>query len=125
MDIPGHSPLILIADDNEDLAASLSCLVQIAGYQSEVVHDGEAALREALRHQPAIVLLDIGLPGLDGFQVAEKIRSDERLKSIRIIAISGYPPEMFKGKIGKMDFDYHLVKPVDFDHLLPLLRMPA
>ena len=75
-------------------------------------------------HRPDIVLLDIGLPGLDGFQVAEKLRRDERLRSVRIIAISGYPPEMFKGKIGAMGFDHHLVKPVDFDNLLPLLRVP-
>jgi DNA-binding response OmpR family regulator len=125
MDIRGRSRLILIADDNEDLAATLSRLVNIAGYQSEVVHDGIAAIREARRHPPDVLLLDIGLPGLDGFQVAERIRDDDRLKSVRIIAISGYPPEMFKGKVAKIGFDHHLVKPVDFNDLLPLLRVPG
>lgn len=122
MDIQGRSRFILIADDNEDLAKTLSHLVRIAGFETEVVHDGVTALREAKRHPPDILLLDIGLPGLNGLQVAARIRDDERLKSVRIIAISGYPPEMFKGKLG---FDHHLVKPVDFDDLLPLLGVPG
>jgi len=119
----GRAPFILIADDNEDLAMTLSILVRLAGYESEVVHDGEAALRVAQLHPPDVLLLDIGLPGLNGFQVAERIRRDERLKSIRIIAISGYSPVMFKARPGRLGFDYHLVKPVEFEDLLPLLRV--
>lgn len=113
-----RSHLILIADDNEDAAAALAMLVRIVGYESDVVHDGIAAVREAKLHPPDVLLLDVGLPGLDGFQVAERFRDDEQLKSVLIIAMSGYPLEMFDRPIR---FDHHLVKPVMFDDLLPLL----
>ena len=125
MDTQVRTPFILIADDNEDLAQSLSVLLKMVGYESEVAHDGEEALRRAMQHTPDVVLLDIGLPGLDGFQVAERMRDVDRLKSVQIIAISGYPPEMFKARSGKTGFDRHLVKPVDFSVLLPLIREQA
>ena len=117
-----HSPFILIADDNEDLAATLSLLISIAGYEAAVVHDGETALRIAQTREPDILLLDIGLPKLNGFQVAERLRRDERLKTVRIIAISGYSPEMVRERVNQLGFDYHLVKPVDFNELLPLIH---
>jgi DNA-binding response OmpR family regulator len=120
-----QSPFILIADDHVDLATTLAILMKLAGYQTEVVHDGEAALLKARLRVPDILLIDIGLPKLDGFQVVKRLRNDNRLKSTRIIAISGYPPEMFKGMVGKVEFDFHLVKPVDFDDLLPLLRFQS
>ena len=70
---------------------------------------------------PRIVLLDIGLAGLDGYHVAERLRSEARLKGILIIAISGYDADMYPARSRRAGFDHHLVKPVDIDALLPLL----
>jgi CheY-like chemotaxis protein len=114
-------PFILIADDNRDLAWSLSVLLRLAGFEVEVVHDGYAALRSARARRPDVLLLDIGLPGIDGFQVAEELRSEPELKHIFIIAISGYGPDMLQGRARRAGFDHHLVKPVDFKTILSLL----
>jgi CheY-like chemotaxis protein len=121
MNLFGRRLFILIADDNEDLAKSLSILLNLVGFDVETVHDGRDALRAALAHPPDAVLLDIGLPGMDGLQVAEQMRSDPRLKDILIIAISGYGPEMFEGRSQRAGFDHHLVKPVAFSTITSLL----
>jgi two-component system CheB/CheR fusion protein len=113
MDSPGRRPFILIADDNRDLAKGLSILLKLGGFDVETVHDGTAALKAALAHRPDVLLLDIGLPGMDGFQVAEHIRSDPVMKHILIIAISGYDMDMFHGRSQRAGFDHHLVKPAD------------
>ena len=117
----GRRLFILIADDNRDLAWSLSVLFRLAGFDVETVHDGHEVLRAVRARRPDAVLLDIGLPGMGGFQVAEQIRGDPSLKDINIIAISGYGPEMFRGRSGRAGFDHHLVKPVDFNSLVSLL----
>jgi CheY-like chemotaxis protein len=112
---------ILIADDNRDLAWSLGLLLKLTGFDVEVVHDGRDALRVARARRPDVILLDIGLPGIDGFQVAEQFRGDPVLKNVLIIAISGYGPEMFPGRSSRAGFDHHLVKPVEFQTILSLL----
>jgi two-component system, chemotaxis family, CheB/CheR fusion protein len=113
---------ILIADDNRDLAFGLSLLLNLVGFDVETVHDGHAAVTAAKKRRPDILLLDIGLPGLNGHQVARVLRSDDRLKDILIIAISGYDPDMRPGRSKPGDFDHHLVKPVDVTTLLPLIN---
>jgi two-component system, chemotaxis family, CheB/CheR fusion protein len=121
MDSPGRRPFILIADDNQDLAKGLSILLKLSGFDVETVHDGTAALKAALAHRPDVLLLDIGLPGMDGFQVAEHIRSDPFIKDILIIAISGYNKDIFQGRSQRAGFDHHLVKPADPQALLSLI----
>ena len=121
MDLFGRRLFILIADDNRDLAKSLSMLLKLVGFDVETVHDGRDALKAALARRPDAVLLDIGLPGLDGFQVAEQMRSDPMLKDIFIIAISGYDKSMFQGRARRAGFDHQLVKPVEFNTILSLL----
>jgi CheY-like chemotaxis protein len=113
--------LILIADDNRDSALSLSALFKLVGFDVETVHDGRDALTFATCRKPDILILDIGLPGLNGYQVAEQFRSDERLKHVPIIAISGYSANMFSARYELGNFDQYLVKPVDFRTLLSLL----
>jgi two-component system CheB/CheR fusion protein len=121
MDPFGRRLFILIADDNRDLAWSLGLLLRLTGFDVEVVHDGRDVLRAARARRPDVILLDIGLPGIDGFQVAEQFRGDPVLKDVLIIAISGYGPEMFPGRSRRAGFDHHLVKPVEFPTILSLL----
>ncbi len=116
---------ILIADDNRDLAISLSMLLKLVGFEVETVHNGRDAVTAAKNRRPDVLLLDIGLPGLDGYQVARQFRSDDRLKNVFIIAISGYSPDMFLERSTPGDFDHYFTKPVDFKTLLPLLGKPS
>jgi DNA-binding response OmpR family regulator len=112
---------ILIADDNQDLALSLSILLKLVGFEVETVNNGRDAVNLARSRRPDFLLLDIGLPGLNGYQVAGELRADDALKDVVIIAISGYSPEMLRGHWPKEHFDHYLVKPVDFTTLLPLI----
>lgn len=114
----GH---VLIAEDNRDYSRTMSHLLKLAGYDVETVHDGRDAVDAACATLPELVLLDIGLPGLDGYQVAERLRGEAGLKDLIIIAISGYDADMYPGRSRRARFDHHLVKPVDIDALLPLL----
>ncbi len=113
---------ILIADDNQDLATGLSILLKLFDFDVTTVNNGRDALTVAEGRRPDVLLLDIGLPGLDGFQVARHFRTDDRLKDVHIIGISGYSPEMMSDRSALADFNHYLVKPVDFGALLPLIH---
>ena len=113
---------VLVADDNRDLAWGLSLLLKFAGFEVKTVYDGRDAAAVVSRRIPDIALLDIGLPGMSGFEVAEVIRAVQGPKKVLIIAISGYSPDMVRANPLRLDFDYHFTKPVDFDTLLPLLN---
>jgi CheY-like chemotaxis protein len=112
---------ILIVDDNHDLTITLSLLLKSLDFDVDVVHNGHGALAVALTRRPDLVLLDLGLPGLDGFEVARRFRSDDRLKGVRIIAMTAYPRNTFPGRTDHEDFDHYLVKPVDLKALLTLI----
>lgn len=116
---------ILVVDDNVDAAESLAVLLEINGHEVHLAHDGTAALDAAGVHQPDAVLLDIGLPGLDGYQVAERLRAQPETKSALLIAVSGYGREADLRSSRIAGFDHHLIKPVNVDELLKLLAMPA
>ena len=117
--------LILIADDNHDLAFTLSVLLKLIGFDVETVYNGRDAVTSARSRRPDILLLDIGLPGLNGYEVAGVFRTENKLKDVVIIAISGYSPDMFPGRYDQRVFDHYLVKPVDFNTLLPLILQAA
>jgi signal transduction histidine kinase len=114
-----HGVKVLIVDDNVDAARSMSRFLRLKGYDVQTVGDGYAALEVLGMFHPAAVLLDIGLPGMDGYQVAEAIRSDPTTRATTLISISGY--SLDTGADRDKAFDRHLVKPVDFDALLRLL----
>jgi CheY-like chemotaxis protein len=116
-----HRRSVLIADDNIDLATTLSMLLKLVGFDVETVHNGRDAVTAARNRRPDVLLLDIGLPGLDGYQVARLFRGDDLLKTVFIIAISGYSHDMFLQHYTPGDFDHHITKPVDFKTLLPLI----
>src|SRR5690606_15153331 len=113
--------LVLVVDDNVDAAVSLAQLLELWGLRTRMVHDGRAVLPAIEECVPDLVLLDIGLPGMDGYQVAESIRADPRWRSLRLIALTGYGQAGDRERSREVGFDAHLVKPVDFSLLESLL----
>ncbi|MFO0575140.1 MAG: PAS domain S-box protein [Polyangia bacterium] len=113
---------ILIVDDNTDAAETLQVLLELDGHETSLAHDGPTALRLAAELVPDAVLLDIGLPGLDGYVVAERLRARPELKSALLIALTGYGQEEDRRRSALSGFDLHLVKPVDVSALRALLR---
>jgi signal transduction histidine kinase len=104
---------ILVVDDNADAAESLSVLLGLLGHRVEVAHDGTAAVQSAAQLSPDLVFLDIGLPGMDGYQVAEALRAHAGLGQGRFIALSGYGTESDKRRSRDAGFVGHLVKPLN------------
>ena len=120
--IPAGRPLgVLIVDDNMDAASALEMLVQESGHQVWVAHTGPAALAEAVEHRPDIMLLDIGLPGIDGYEVAQRMRRHPKLQDIVLVAMTGYGQETDRQRSQAAGFDHHLVKPVDFGKVRQIL----
>ena len=112
---------VLLVEDNLDAAESLAELLRIWGHEVELAHDGAAALRAALEVRPEVVLLDIGLPGMDGYEVASRLRATPGLAGVRLVAVTGYGQESDRRRARLAGFDHHLVKPVDLDRLRALL----
>jgi CheY-like chemotaxis protein/anti-sigma regulatory factor (Ser/Thr protein kinase) len=121
----GTSRRVLIVDDNVDLANGLARLLGLLGHSVHVAHDGKEAIEAARGFEPQVVLLDIGLPTMDGYQVAREIRMQEFGKSARIIAITGYGQEEDRRRSYEAGFDHHLVKPIDFNSLTTLFASPG
>jgi two-component system CheB/CheR fusion protein len=112
---------VLVVDDNADAAVTLQLLLQSLGHETHVVHDGAAALDAARRLEPDVVLLDIGLPGLDGYEVARRLREMEAARPLRIIAVTGWGTEADRRRSQEAGFDLHLVKPLDPEELAQVL----
>jgi PAS domain S-box-containing protein len=112
---------VLVVEDNRDAAESLSLLLQYLGAQVVVAHDGTDALAAISEHQPSVVLLDLGLPGMDGYQVAEMIRAHPLLHDTRLIALTGWGHDEARRRTREAGFEHHLVKPVDAEVLRSLL----
>jgi len=112
---------VLIVDDNVDAAETLQMVVSTMGHEAETAHDGRAALEAARSRQPDIVLLDISMPGMDGFMVARRLRSEPGLRKIRVVALTGYGQQDDRRRTREAGFDDHLVKPVSPEDLRRLL----
>ena len=112
---------VLIVDDNRDSADSLAMLMQITGNKAFLAYDGAEALEAIDKYRPEVVLLDIGLPKLDGHEVCRRVREKSWGRDIIIIALTGWGQEDDRRKSTEAGFDGHLVKPVDYDRLLSLL----
>lgn len=118
-----RAPLrILVVDDNPDAAESMSVLLQLAGHIVRSVHDGPAALGAARELQPDVVLLDIGLPGMTGYEVAEQLRQMPWTRRPILVAMTGYGQEEDLQRARAAGFDHHLVKPVNFEALSRILQ---
>jgi len=118
--LPRHH--VLIADDNVDFAASLLSILESLGQHVTVVHDGFAALEAAGRLMPEYIFLDIGMPGLNGYEVAQRLRRQPATCDTVIVAITGWGQEKDQERARDAGFDMHLVKPVAIEHLVKLLR---
>ena len=113
-----------MVDDNRCNATSLGVLLRALGQDVEMAYDGPAALELVRRRQPDLVLLDIGLPGMDGYEVARRCRQDEALRPIMLVAMTGYGKEEDRRRSQEAGFNAHLVKPVNLEDLQVLLNQP-
>jgi signal transduction histidine kinase/DNA-binding response OmpR family regulator len=116
---------ILVVDDNHDAADSLAALLRVAGHDVHVRYDGAAALAAAQELHPEVVLLDIGLPEMDGFEVARRLRAQPALRSTLLIAITGYGQEQHLCRSRAAGIDHHFIKPVDIAALSAVLSAAA
>ena len=113
---------ILVVDDNNDAASSIAMFLRMMGHDVEIEHDGSAALHHITSTPPEIVLLDIGLPGLDGYEVARRVRERPEGQGIRLYAMTGYGQEEDRKRALASGFDAHLVKPVPPSELIRLIE---
>ena len=118
---PSASRRILVVDDNRDSAESLATLLRLIGNDVRTAHDGRQALEAAADYQPDMVLLDIGLPVLNGYEVARRLRTEPGYRRAVLVALTGYGSEEDRHRSLSSGFDHHMVKPVDFDALQMLL----
>jgi len=121
----GRSLRVLVVEDNADTAQGLALVLQAFGHQVRTIHDGLSALQAALDYQPNLVLLDIGLPGLNGLEVAKKMRKQPALKNVVLVAVTGYGTETDHRRSQEAGFNYHLVKPADFKTVEQILASVA
>ena len=117
----GPSLRVLVVDDNVDAAQALGLLLTATGHDVRMAHDGLSAVKVALDFLPNVVLLDIGLPGIDGYEVAKRLRQDSSLVDVVLVAMTGYGQATDKVRSRDSGFNHHLVKPADFDNVLGIL----
>lgn len=112
---------VLVVDDNRDSAETMSMLLELEGHEVFVAHDGKQAVEVAIAERPALVLLDIGLPFMDGYEACRAMR-EGRLVGALIVAMTGYGREEDRQRSVDAGFDAHLVKPVDVEDIRQLIR---
>jgi CheY-like chemotaxis protein len=115
---------VLVVDDNADAVELLAEILRAAGNQVELAHDGPEALRVLERFNPEVAVLDIGLPVMDGYELAARIKGELGDASPRLIAVTGYGQERDRERSREAGFEAHLVKPVSADALLAAITAP-
>ena len=113
----GSARRILVVEDNQDAAESLATLIELMGHEVRSVHDGASALETAAAFRPDVVLLDIGLPDMNGYEVAPRLRQQPGLERIALAALTGWGQEEDRLRARTAGFDHHFVKPIDVDGL--------
>ena len=116
-----HALQVLVVDDNRDAADSLGMMLRIMGNEPRMVYDGLEAVTAAGEFQPNVVLLDIGLPKLNGYEAAQRIREQPLGKRMVLIALTGWGQDEDKRRSSEAGFDHHMVKPVEPDALMNML----
>jgi CheY-like chemotaxis protein len=112
---------VLVVDDNRDGAESLALLIGLTGHEVRTAHDGPAALAEARRFLPRVAFLDIGLPGMNGYELARAFRADPQLREVLLVAVTGWGSEEDKQRSREAGFDVHLTKPASVERVLQVL----
>jgi PAS domain S-box-containing protein len=116
---------ILVVDDNRDSAESVALLLELNGHQVRMAHDGPEALATAQHFRPQVVVLDIGLPEMDGYEVARRLRGEAQMQDVMLIALTGYGQNEDRQRAIAAGFNHHLIKPVDLDSLQALIASQA
>jgi signal transduction histidine kinase/ActR/RegA family two-component response regulator len=116
----GHRPRVLVVDDNRDAAESLAALFEMENYAVEIMYDGYAALAAVGKLAPDLVIMDLGMPGMDGYEAARLIRQHPGAERIVMVALTGWGQNEARRRTLDAGFDCHLTKPVDFNELLRL-----
>jgi CheY-like chemotaxis protein len=111
---------VLVVDDNEDIAEALSALLNLQGCQVRIAHRGSVGLELADEFEPDLVFLDIGLPGMDGYEVARRLRNTPDGPRT-IVALTGYGQDSDREKAAEAGFDHHLVKPARLDQIRDII----
>jgi CheY-like chemotaxis protein len=117
---PSAKSRVLVVDDSVDSAETLAELLKIWGHDVRLAHDGPGAVETARDYRPDVILLDIGLPGMDGFAVADKLKA-EGVTARLLVALTGYGEQNDRERTQLAGFHHHLVKPVDPDRLRKLI----
>lgn len=119
---PATPRRVLVVDDNKDSAQSLAMLLRLTGHEVYTAHDGPAAIEMTQAHHPEVILLDIGMPQMNGLEVARKIRNDLGLSDVILVALTGYGHDQDRRKSREAGFNVHLVKPIELDNLRAILH---
>jgi CheY-like chemotaxis protein len=114
---------ILVVDDERDAADSLVRLIQVLGYEAKAAYDGEEALREVANYAPDMALIDIGMPGLNGFETVGRIRQQRGNVTMILVAVTGWTREEDQRKAYDAGFDLHIAKPMTVETLKELLAI--
>ena len=112
---------ILVIEDNPDTADSLAMILTLLGHEVQVAYNGPDGVRKAVAWRPDVVLSDIGLPGLTGYQVAERLRQSPETARARLVAITGYGDDDDRRRAYESGFDFHFTKPADTSALLNVI----
>jgi DNA-binding response OmpR family regulator len=117
LEMPGsrmmHPRRILVVDDNVDSAVSMAMVLEMHGHEVETAYDGESGFMKAVHFRPHLVLLDIGMPGIDGLEVALRLRTLDGGDSMTLVAVTGWGQEEDRRRTRDAGFDHHFTKPVD------------
>ena len=111
---------VLIAEDNEDVGTSLKLLLEILGHEVALVTDGAAAVQSAASFRPEVIVMDIGLPVMDGYEAAKRIRKAHRRNKTTIVALTGWGRYADRAKARRAGIDHHLLKPLQLPALLAI-----
>jgi len=121
-----NSRRVLVVDDSVDGAQAMALILKYDGHDARIAHSGPAAVAEAREFLPEVVFLDIGLPGMSGYEVARELRADPKLREVVLIALTGWGTDEDRRKTREAGFDHHFVKPVELDAVESVLRnLPA
>lgn len=114
---------VLVADDNRATAKMLGKLLDFAGYQSLVTYSGQEALEELAYNKPKVAMLDLSMPGMDGYEVAKKIRADKRFSDLVLVALTGHGEVEDKLRAREAGFNHHIQKPASLDDIRRVLNI--